>query len=100
MRRIADTKQTRFVPRSEADDLHGQQLYLVPIPQFLNAPVKKGGNLPDRLAELIDATVLQLFERALLNDQPSLEISAAVYQNECAAVVDVPEHFVGIVREA
>lgn len=78
VRGIANAQQARSVPAPQAVNPHRKQLNLLPILQFRNPSVQVRSKLQDAVSELLQAASFDVIERALPDDQPGLEIFAAI----------------------
>ena len=86
------------MPEAKPINLHGQHFDLVPIPQFIDAPIKIRSDLKDVASESLHAAPPDLFERAFRNDESSLEIIRTIDQDQRLSVIDIAEHLLRIAR--
>jgi hypothetical protein len=98
MRGVANTKQAWTVPLPQAVDLPRQQLDLARILQFLHAIAEERGDLENALSKYFKPTPLYFLKRVFLDDEPGLEIIAAVDQDQCLAVIDRAQKLFGVGR--
>ncbi len=87
MRSIADQEQARKMPFPQPVDLHREQLDLLPTLELVHPISQIRRDAPNRLAKCVDAFMLGLFERTLRNNQPGLEVIAAIDQDQHSSVV-------------
>ncbi len=97
---ITDTEKAGAVPTPQTIDLDGQQLDLFPIQQLLHPITEERGNLADAVAEGRQPGLAHLLERPLGNNQPRLEVVAAIDQDQGLAEIHIAEDFAGIVLKA
>src|SRR5665213_996303 len=100
MRGIANAEQAGPVPLPQAVDLHRQQLDLLPILQFLHAIAEERSDLENAFSKRLQPRALCFLKGILTDNESSLEIIAAVDQDQCLAVIDGAQELLWISRLA
>src|SRR5215472_1652180 len=85
------------MPLAHPVDLHGQQLYLLPIGYFLHPLAEKWSELRKTLTERFDSALPQHLERALGNDHSGLKVVSPIEQDQKFSIVDVSEQLFGVI---
>src|SRR5262245_56682773 len=96
MRGIANAEEAVTIPAPEPVDLHGENLYLVPVAQFIHAFVQIRRDLENAGLERIETTLLDLLEGAFADDESGLKIVRAIDQDEGFPIVHVAQHLARI----
>ena len=85
------------MPSFQPIQFYREQLNLLPIPQFVNTIAEIWRDLPNRAAERLDSSPLDVLKRIFANDQTRLKCVAAVDENESPAVIDVAEQLFRVI---
>ena len=101
MRRVADAQEARPVPLPQPVDLHGQELDVVPAPQFrARDPASSGASSTIAARKASRPALLDLIVSALRDDVGALPVVAAIEHHEDLAGADAPERFLAVARLA